>query len=267
MANWWLPPGKMTTLELIKGPMQHQYPIFLVILLTLAGMGWLSGPPGHVFLGWAMVTAVIFYLGGLGLARIWSGLRRRRYRYLLGLLGLGLSLGLYGWFLVWFLRPELLPHRLVYDFIAHRRVTERLVDPELFKTEQWDIMDRRHQVLFVHPTSAGNTTLVYPVRVEPYTHLRAHLAVAPEAWSKEGDGVTFSVYVEDEAGIHLLYSRYVDPKHHQQDKRWLPLQVDLSAFAGKLVRIILVTGSGPAGDQRYDWAGWGELRLERPLWP
>lgn len=73
--------------------------------------------------------------------------------------------------------------------------------------------------------------------------------------------------MEDEAGFHLLYSRYVDPKHQQQDKQWIPVQADLSSFAGKLVRIILVTGSGPAGDLRYDWAGWGAPRLTRPVWP
>ena len=91
--------------------------------------------------------------------------------------------------------------------------------------------------------------------------------MAPEAWSLEGDGLTFSIYVEDEGGMHLVAARYVDPKHHQQDRRWVPMRVNLARFSGKLVRVILVVGSGPAGDRRYDWAGWGEPRLERPVWP
>ena len=190
---------------------------------------------------------------------------RRRYLRLAGLIVLvaGLGLGLY----LWALRPDLLPQYTYYDLIANRRVTERLVDPALLKVERWEILGQEREVLFVHPAPSGSTALVYPVHIEPRTTLRADLAVAPETWAAEGDGVTFSVYVEDEAGMHLVYSRYVDSKHHQQDRRWVPMQVNLAPFGGKLVRFILVTGSGPAGDRRYDWAGWGEPRLERPVWP
>jgi hypothetical protein len=168
---------------------------------------------------------------------------------------------------VFVLRPDLLPQRSYYDLITNRHVTERLVDPALFKVERWDILGEEHDVLFVHPATSGSTALVYPVKIKPGTTLRAALAMAPQAWTAEGDGVTFSVFVEDEAGFHLLYSQYIDPKHQQQDRRWLPIEVNLSTFKGKLVRLILVVNSGPAGDQRFDWAGWGEPRLERPRWP
>jgi hypothetical protein len=222
---------------------------------------------GRAFLAFALVTASALYTWTRGLLRAWRGLCLRRYRHLLSLAGLVFALGLYAWLSLWLLRPDLLPQRVTYDLVANRQVTERLVDPALLKAERWEILGQECRVLFVHPGPAGQTALVYPVRVEPRTTLRATLAVAPGAWEAEGDGVTFSVYVEDEAGMHLLYSRYVDPKHHQQDRRWLPAQVDLSSFGGKLVRLILVTGSGPAGDSSYDWAGWGEPRLEHPLWP
>ena len=193
-----------------------------------------------------------------------------RYLRLTGLIVLivlvaGLGAGL--WSALWALRPDLLPQHTTYDFIANRQVTERLVDPALLKVERWEILGEGRDVLFVHPAPSGSVALVYPVKIEPGTTFRAHLAVAPEAWSLEGDGLTFSVYVEDEAGMHLVHSRYVDAKHHQQDRRWVPIQVNLAPFGGKLVRLILVVGSGPAGDRRYDWAGWGEPRLERPVWP
>ena len=181
------------------------------------------------------------------------------------LLAAGVTLGV--WFLLWALRPALLPQEVYYNIVANRGVTERLVDTALLKLEQWEILDEEREVLFVHPAPSGTTALVFPVKIEPATTFQADLAVAPEAWAHEGDGLTFSLYVEDDAGLQLVYSRYVDPKHHQQDKRWVPMQVNLSPFGGELVRLILVVGSGPAGDQRYDWAGWGEPRLERPLWP
>jgi len=181
------------------------------------------------------------------------------------LLAAGLALGI--WFLLWALRPTLLPQDIYYDLVANRAVTERLVDPALFKVEQWEILSQERDVLFVHPASSGSVALVYPVQIEPKTTFEAYLAVAPEAWSLPGDGVTFSLYVEDEAGMHLVSGQYVDPKHHQQDRRWVPLQVSLAPYAGKLVRLILAVSNGPAGDGRYDWAGWGEPRLERPVCP
>ena len=195
-----------------------------------------------------------------------SSSRRRRFLWLAGLAFLGAALGL-GLYSLWILRPDLLPQQTTYDFVANRHVAERLVDPEFLKVERWQILDEEREVLFVHPAPSGSIALVYPVRVDPGTTFQAGLAVAPEAWVLDGDGVTFSLFVEDDAGMHLVYSRYVDPKHHQQDRGWVPMRVNLGTFGGKVVRLILVVGSGPAGDGRYDWAGWGEPRLERPVWP
>jgi hypothetical protein len=186
---------------------------------------------------------------------------------LLGLILVAAGLALAVWFFLWALRPSLLPQDTYYDLIANRSVTERLVDPALLKVEQWDILDEERDVLFVHPAASGSIALVYPVKIEAATTFRADLAAAPEAWTLEGDGVTFSLYVEDSAGMHLVDSRYVDPKHHQQDRRWVPMEVNLARFRGEVVRLILVVGSGPAGDRRYDWAGWGEPHLRRPVWP
>lgn len=165
------------------------------------------------------------------------------------------------------LSPKLFPQKSYYNFIANHHVTERLVDPSLFKVESWNILDQTKDVLFTHPAESGSTALVYPVMIQPRTTFCADIAIAPEAWQGEGDGVVFSVYVEDDAGMHLLFSQYVDPKHHQADRNWLPVQVNLRRYQGKLVRIILATGSGPAGDRRYDWAGWGNPVLTQPAWP
>ena len=237
------------------------------LLLSLALAAGLANRDGRVFLAFALVTAAFLFLWILGFQRTWSALRRQRYLHLISFAGLIVGAGCYLWLSLWALRPDFLPQHLYYDFVANRRVTEQLVDPTLLQVEQWDVLGQQRETLFVHPTPSGSTALVYPVWIEPRTTLRADLAVAPEAWEAEGDGVTFSVYVEDEAGMYLLYSRYVDPKHHDLDRRWLPLQVDLSPYGGQLVRVILVTGSGPAGDRRHDWAGWGAPRLERPNRP
>ena len=164
------------------------------------------------------------------------------------------------------LRPNLIPHKVSYDFIANREVTMRLVDESLVKVENWEINGVQKDVLFVHPSSSGTTTLVYPIKIPPAGVLLSDLALAPESWGAEGDGVTFLIYLENDSGIHLLYSRYVDPKHHQLDQAWIPVSVDLSKFSGQLVRIIFSVNSGPAGDTRFDWSGWANPLIEQSTW-
>lgn len=192
--------------------------------------------------------------------------KKQTYLCLINALSIILLTAIVFLFLIYGLSPGLLTQYSYYDFIANRHVTERLVDPSLFKVESWNILDQTKDVLFTHPAESGSTALVYPAMIQPRTTFRTDIAIAPEAWQGEGDGVVFSVYVEDDAGMHLLYSQYVDPKHHQADRNWLPVQVNLSRYQGELVRIILATGSGPAGDRRYDWAGWGNPVLTQPAW-
>jgi hypothetical protein len=213
--------------------------------------------------------ATLFFLGLWGKALLWNRAVTHPQPWLRrgGMLALTTALAGYLLLAVYLFRPAWLPQEVVYDFTDNLPVTQRLVDPALLKVERWTIQGHERPVLFAHPSPAGSTSLVYPVRLPTRAHLRAALAVAPEAWSQEGDGVVFSVFVEDEAGMHLVYSRYVDPKHHAVDRRWIPVEVNLSAYGGKITRLILTTSNGPAGDGRYDWAGWSAPRLERTRWP
>jgi len=79
-----------------------------------------------------------------------------------------------------------------------------------------------------------------------------------------GDGVAFAVYVVSEQGARQVFSTYIDPTHNKADRRWHPHTVDLSAYAGQTVTLVFETSTGPAGDYRYDWAGWGQPRLLEP---
>ena len=55
-----------------------------------------------------------------------------------------------------------------------------------------------------------------------------------------------------------MLRRYIDPKNQPADRRWHDIVIDLSAYAGQDVQLALLTLPGPAGDGRYDWAGWSE---------
>jgi hypothetical protein len=94
--------------------------------------------------------------------------------------------------------------------------------------------------------------------------LAFEIAMAPDSWTQEGDGVDFAVYIVAEGITKQVFSTYIDPKHNQADQGWHPYSLDLSAYAGKPVTIMFETNVGPAGDDRFDWAGWGEPRLMAP---
>lgn len=236
-------------------------------VLALGWVGWLTWPASAAMLEYGAVTLLVVGVLVFAGVKCW---RLARNHWVWGGLGLVLLVGvasLYLVGLVWWLRPDWMPQKTWYDFIENRSVTMRLVDETLVKVEEWEIMGDARQVLFVHPSPSGTTTLVYPVMIRAHTSFMTALAIAPGAWSGEGDGVVFSVYVEDDAGMHLLFSQYVDPKHQEQDRRWLPVNLSLSPYEGKLVRMIFSVSAGPAGDLRYDWSGWAEPRLVQSVWP
>jgi hypothetical protein len=81
----------------------------------------------------------------------------------------------------------------------------------------------------------------------------------PAMWDQQplSDGVTFNIFVDTtDNRSELLLTRSVDPNHHQADRAWLPIEVDLSEYAGKVIVLRLETTAGPIEDYNYDWAGW-----------
>jgi 4-amino-4-deoxy-L-arabinose transferase-like glycosyltransferase len=119
---------------------------------------------------------------------------------------------------------------------------------------RFTIADDTRAVLAMQPPSAITYTLYLPARAA----LRTAIALNPEIWQPDkGDGVEFLIQLEAADGSHELLRRWIDPKHEPIDRRWHDIAIDLSAYAGQNVRLTLRTLPGPAGDGRYDWAGWG----------
>jgi hypothetical protein len=109
-------------------------------------------------------------------------------------------------------------------------------------------------VLAMQPPSTITYTLKLPARAE----FRTAIALNPQIWQPDkGDGVEFIVTVSAADGSHELLRRWIDPKTRPDDRRWHAIALDLSAYAGQEVQLALRTLPGPAGDGRYDWAGWG----------
>jgi hypothetical protein len=105
-----------------------------------------------------------------------------------------------------------------------------------------------------------DSRLTWHVRVPEDGWLRVSVGLKPEAWDKEGDGVYFLVGVSDGRAFEQLFTEKVNPFKNPADRRWIPVMVDLSAYAGEDMSIIFNTRqSGPnePADARNDLPVWG----------
>jgi hypothetical protein len=95
--------------------------------------------------------------------------------------------------------------------------------------------------------------------------LRFGVGLSSATWDpKYGDGVEFSLDVVAGGRRRTLFRQYIDPKRLQSDRRWHDHVVDLAAFAGETVSIVLRTHPGPKGDNSHDHAFWSGLEFVAP---
>jgi hypothetical protein len=128
------------------------------------------------------------------------------------------------------------------------------------------IDDASRRAIFMHPTSR---LTFKAVTIPRDAWLRTWVALRPEVWDRaEGDGVLFRLGVSDGRTYDELVRQHVDPQHNRGDRRWIPLEVDLSSYAGLSVDLIFNTNSslpGRGDDPANDWAVWAspEVYLQR----
>lgn len=115
------------------------------------------------------------------------------------------------------------------------------------------------RAIFAHPTSR----IAWRVAIPAGGRLRTDLAIHPNGWLG-GDGVMFRVQVAPAGGRPAeLLARHVNPQM-RADRRWIPIDLDLSPYAGQAVDVTFVTEPSRTGvppDGSYDWALWGEPRI------
>ena len=115
-------------------------------------------------------------------------------------------------------------------------------------------------------SAPANGRLHIKVRVPDDGWLRVALGVKPEAWDKEGDGVYFFVGVSDGRAFEQLFTQVVNPYQNPSERRWIPVSVDLSAYAGEDVELLFNTrASSPdkkESDSRNDLPVWGSPVIE-----
>ncbi len=118
----------------------------------------------------------------------------------------------------------------------------------------------RKNVLFQHPPSFR---LPYRTVINKDTALlKFAIGIHPDVYKGKviGDGVGFTIEIKtSDAGIQKIFYKYIDPKHNVSERKWHAYELDLSKYAGKEVTLLFSTDPGPKGDNRADWAGWGDI--------
>ena len=103
------------------------------------------------------------------------------------------------------------------------------------------------------------TRLTWKVRIPEDAWLRVHVGMKPETWAAEGDGALFYVVISDGRSDEKLFEQYVNPFANPGERKWIPVMVDLSQYAGEEMNIIFNTrnGKGDRQDLNNDFAVWG----------
>jgi len=106
-----------------------------------------------------------------------------------------------------------------------------------------------------------HSRLIYSVTVPRDAWFEVAFAMKPETWDQPGDGAQFRVGVSDGRVYEELLRQYVNPK--RGDRRWFSARLDLSAYEGRQVKLILNTDPGPpeGRDRENDLAVWAEPRI------
>ena len=123
-----------------------------------------------------------------------------------------------------------------------------------------DLNGEKKRSIVIPPGGGNSSRLIWKVRMPDDAWLRVSLGMKPEAWDKEGDGVLFRVGVSDGRTYDELFTQHVNAFGNPAERRWIPVMVDLSAYAGEEVDLIFNTNSSPkdkGDDPRNDHALWG----------
>ena len=102
--------------------------------------------------------------------------------------------------------------------------------------------ERKRAILTEAPTR-----MIWKVKIPDDGWIKASLGLKPETWEKEGDGVLFRIGVSDGRTFEDLLTLHVDPFHSKSDRRWIPVFVDVSQYAGEEVEVIFNTNNSMPG--------------------
>ena len=128
-----------------------------------------------------------------------------------------------------------------------------------FEVLEADLNGEKRQAISTPP----NSRIKYKIQIPDDAWLRVAVGTRPESWTQEGDGVLFFLGVSDGNRFDELFKQHVNPFANAGDRKWVQVWVDLSAYAGEEVELILNTRSSPdqSNDARNDFPLWGDPEI------
>ena len=107
----------------------------------------------------------------------------------------------------------------------------------------------------LHPMwrgSTGDADQSYRLTLPPgrAAHLKFGVAIG-QAAQRKSDGVTFRVFVDGKPAF----------ERNTASEAWMDADIDLSAAAGRTVRLTFETDPGPRHDPSFDYGLWGDRRI------
>lgn len=148
------------------------------------------------------------------------------------------------------------------DLVQQFDAAQKRPAAELFAVEDVTVGGESKKGISVKPTVG--TRLTFKVRIPDDGWLSVAVGMKPESWTVEGDGVKFHVGVSDGRAYEPLFEQHVNPFANEGDRKWIPVMVDLSAYAGEEIDLIFNTNSSmpnQGDDQRGDMPVWGQPQI------
>ena len=142
------------------------------------------------------------------------------------------------------------------DLIATFESAQKRPAGGTFEIVDADLNGDTKRAIFTAPASR----IIWKIRIPDDGWLMVALGLKPESWDQEGDGVLFRIGVSDGRVFEDILTHHLDPFHNKGDRRWVPVAVDLSAYAGEEVEVIFNTNvsvPGKPDDGRGDTALFG----------
>lgn len=139
---------------------------------------------------------------------------------------------------------------------AEKRTTMPSLE-EGFDIQTVTIAGERRRSLFAPPFSRVIWTVPVPERAV----LRTAAALRPDAWEHPTDGALFRVGIADRGTYTEFFKQMIRPHDEPGDRRWVSVEVDLSPYAGRTVKVIFNTEPGPHGAGFADACVWGAPRI------
>jgi hypothetical protein len=160
-------------------------------------------------------------------------------------------------------RPFIVPNPMIDEMMEQNRGhlipgKETLITPKAFL-----LAGEARDALGEHPSYER---LPYRIHVpdDPKAVFDFSYALDPAVFDKTStDGVEFTIESRDRSGaITKQFSRYIDPKHNAQERRWMDGRIDLSAYRDQTIQLLFTTTPGSNGNAAYDWAAWSNFHFE-----